>query len=60
MAALTEIQVAGYRSVRDLTLPLQSLNVIIGANGCGKSNLYRSLFPLHAAAQGHFARTLAE
>ena len=60
MAALTEIQVAGYRSVRDLTLPLQSLNVITGANGCGKSNLYRSLFLLHAAAGGNFARTLAE
>ncbi len=57
---LTRLRAAGYRSLRDITLPLGNLNVIVGANGCGKSNLYRSLFLLHAASRGELARTLAD
>ena len=38
---LTTLAIANYRSLRDLTLPLQALTVIAGANGSGKSNLYR-------------------
>jgi predicted ATPase len=57
---ITELSIAGYRSIRELTLPLGSLNVIAGANGCGKSNLYRSLFLLHAATRGELARTIAD
>jgi predicted ATPase len=33
----------GYRSLRDLVLPLGRLSLITGANGSGKSNVYRSL-----------------
>lgn len=36
------------------------MNVIVGANGSGKTNLYRALFLLAAAAEGRLARTLAE
>lgn len=57
---LKEIAVEGYRSLRDIRLPLQQLTVIVGENGSGKSNLYRSLFLLHAAARGMLSRTLAE
>lgn len=57
---LTELRVEGYRSLRDIALPLGRLNVVVGANGCGKSNLYRAVFLLHAAARGELARTLAD
>jgi predicted ATPase len=56
---LSELTIAGYRSLREITLPLGRLTVIVGANGCGKSNLHRSLYLLHAAAQGRLARTMA-
>lgn len=39
MSALDHIQIAGYKSIRDLDLKLAPLNVLIGPNGAGKSNL---------------------
>ncbi len=45
MKKLDEIHVTGYKSFRELTLKLNSLNILIGANGAGKSNLI-SLFRL--------------
>ena len=56
---LEELRVVGYRSVRELTLPLRQVNVIVGRNGVGKSNLYRAVPLLQAAAQGRLARALA-
>jgi predicted ATPase len=38
MARLTKIEIAGYRSIKDMSLELGPLNVLIGANGAGKSN----------------------
>ena len=57
---MKEIHVAGYRSVRDLRMALQPINVLTGPNGCGKSNLYNSLVLIARAAQGQFARAVAE
>jgi predicted ATPase len=54
------IHVAGYRSVRNLSLKLQPINVLTGPNGCGKSNLYNSLVLIARAAQGQFSRAIAE
>jgi predicted ATPase len=39
MPKLQTIQVNGFRSIKELKLELKSLNVMIGANGAGKSNL---------------------
>ncbi len=58
--AVGQLSVAGYRSLRDLHLELGRLTVIVGPNGCGKTNLYRSMLLVAAAANGSFARTLAD
>jgi predicted ATPase len=57
--ALTHLAVAGYRSLQQLTLPLGGLTLVCGANGCGKSNLYRSLGLIAAAARGDLVGALA-
>jgi predicted ATPase len=51
--------VSNYRSLRDLKLALAPLTVVTGANGCGKSNLYRALRLLAQAADGRLAEALA-
>lgn len=53
------LAVSGYRSIRDLILPLGPLTVITGANGTGKSSLYRSLRLLSDVAQGQAISSLA-
>jgi predicted ATPase len=58
--AIKNLHVAGYRSVREVRLRLGQVNVLVGPNGCGKSNLYRALYLLSAAAAGQFSRSLAE
>lgn len=57
--AIAELRVAGYRSIRNIRMPLKRINVLVGPNGCGKSNLYQSMFLLAAAATGQLARALA-
>jgi predicted ATPase len=57
--ALTHLAVAGYRSLQQLTLPLGGLTLVCGANGSGKSNLYRSLGLIAAAARGDLVAALA-
>ena len=39
MSKLNSITIRGYRSIKEATLELRPLNVLIGANGAGKSNL---------------------
>lgn len=56
---LKTLAVANYRSIRSLVMPLESLNLITGANGSGKSNLYRALRLLAEAAQGGIVSSLA-
>ena len=56
---LNALAVYGYRSLRDLVVPLYSLNLVTGPNGSGKSNLYRALRLLADIAQGRVIRSLA-
>lgn len=56
---LTTLAVANYRSLRELIVPLGRLNLIVGANGSGKSNLYRALRLLAESAQTGIVPALA-
>lgn len=56
---LTTLAVGNYRSLRDLVVPLAPLNLITGANGSGKSSLYRALRLLAETAQGGVVAALA-
>jgi predicted ATPase len=53
------LAVSGYRSIRNLVLPLERLNVVTGGNGAGKSSLYRALRLLADVAQGQAIASLA-
>jgi len=56
---LTSLAIKNYRSILELVVPLRRLNVITGANGGGKSNLYRALKLLSETAQGGVINSLA-
>ncbi|TQJ32449.1 AAA family ATPase [Microbacterium sp. SLBN-146] len=56
---LTTVAVSGYRSIRDLVVPLGRLTVITGPNGSGKSNLYRALRLLSQSARGALISAVA-
>src|SRR3954463_13986852 len=57
---LTALAVSGYRSLRDVVVPLAGLNLVTGPNGSGKSNLYRALRLLADVAQGRAIASLAQ
>ena len=56
---LQTLAVANYRSLHSLVVPLGALTLVTGANGSGKSNLYRALRLLADTAQGGVAPALA-
>ncbi|HEX3572907.1 MAG TPA: AAA family ATPase [Acidobacteriaceae bacterium] len=56
---INTLAISGYRSIRDLRLPLSNLNMVTGANGSGKSSLYRALRLLGDAAQNSVVASLA-
>ena len=56
---ICEVGIAGYRSLRAIRFPVGRLTVFVGANGVGKTNLYRALQLLQASAAGTLSRELA-
>lgn len=56
---ITTLAVSGYRSLRDVVVGLGRLTVVTGANGSGKSSLYRALRLLADCAQGQVVGSLA-
>ncbi|MBH1937738.1 AAA family ATPase [Streptomyces sp. AV19] len=56
---LTTLAVENYRSLHRLIVPLGRLNVVTGANGTGKSSLYRALRLLADSARGGAVAALA-
>src|SRR5471030_3310949 len=53
------LAISGYRSLRDVRFELGALNIVTGANGSGKSSLYRALRLLADIAQGRIIQSLA-
>ena len=57
---LCAVSIKGYRSIRSLYLPVEACSIFIGANGVGKTNLYKALGLLRAAAEGTITRAIAQ
>ncbi|WP_294203651.1 AAA family ATPase [uncultured Sphingomonas sp.] len=53
------LAISGYRSLRDVVVPLAPLTIVTGPNGSGKSSLYRALRLLSDVAQGRVIASLA-
>src|SRR3954454_5772590 len=56
---LHTVAVRGYRSLREVVVPLAALTVVTGANGTGKSSLYRALRLLADCGRGEVIGSLA-
>lgn len=57
MPNLDKLTIRGFKSIRDLTdFELKRLNIIVGANGAGKSNLIAFFRMLHALIAGNLQR----
>ena len=56
---VSQVRAAGYRSLRSIRFPIDRLTVFKGANGTGKTNLYRALQLLQASAAGTLSHELA-
>ena len=52
MPAIERIAIKGFKSIRDIEVELRDINVLIGANGSGKSNfleVFSFLHTIHAS-----------
>ena len=56
---LQTVAIRGYRSLRELVVPLRRLTVVTGANGTGKSSLYRALRLLADCGRGEVIGSFA-
>lgn len=57
---IREIEISGYRSLKDIRLKLGDVTIVVGPNGCGKSNIYQAVQMMASAASGQFARRIVE
>ena len=55
---IVQLDIEGFRSLKNVSWKPGDLNVIIGPNGSGKSNLLRMLELISAAAQGKLGRSV--
>ncbi|MCE3230523.1 MAG: hypothetical protein K0R76_1388 [Alphaproteobacteria bacterium] len=59
-AHLSKIKLAGYKSIKELDLKMRPINILIGANGAGKSNFISIFSLLRALSQGRFQNYIKE
>ncbi|MCA8994275.1 MAG: AAA family ATPase [Planctomycetaceae bacterium] len=60
MSTFERIHIQGFRRLVDVNLPLKPLNVLIGANGCGKTSLLDVFSLLGASVQGELASAFGD
>src|SRR6266481_6363348 len=60
MDIFESIRVQGFRRLHDVDLKLKPLNVVIGANGCGKTSLLDVFSMLAASASGKLKETVSD
>lgn len=60
MLRVREFSATGYRSLRKIVCPVSDLDVFVGGNGVGKTNLYRALELIRAAAANTLGLELAQ
>ena len=60
LTGFERLQVKGYRRLKDLNLPLRSFNVLIGANGVGKTSILEVVDLLASSAEGTLENTLSQ
>jgi predicted ATPase len=53
MRPLDRIEIKGFKSIRDVDLELGSLNILIGANGAGKTNFISAFQLLNQLVEGN-------
>lgn len=56
---ISRIAISGYRSLRDVVIPLNDITVVTGANGTGKSSAYRALRLLSDIADDRIIASIA-
>jgi predicted ATPase len=60
MHMLTRIDLKGYKSIKDASLELRPLNVLIGANGSGKSNFVSFFKLINQMVKGYLQAFVAK
>ncbi len=55
---ITQFRIQNYKSILDTTIELSNVNVFIGENGCGKTNILEAIGMLSAAAQFNTSITI--
>ncbi|HJJ96373.1 MAG TPA: AAA family ATPase [Methanocorpusculum sp.] len=57
---ISRVRIAGFRSIEDADFPLDRINLLIGSNGSGKSNILGIFELLHAVTTGKLQTYVAE
>lgn len=60
MPSLKRIRLEGFKSIKEMDLELRSLNVLIGANGAGKTNFISAFALLNQIAEENLQNFVAE
>ncbi|MBF0154615.1 MAG: AAA family ATPase [Magnetococcales bacterium] len=60
MPQLSKINIRGFRRLRDVSIDMRSLMVMIGGNGVGKTSMLDALSLLSASASGTMNKTLSD